>query len=86
MDHTGSERTKISVSFHLPRKAGFYMYKVLLPLYMVNALSYQVYFFHPSEHSNRVGTTATYFLAAFAMLFVIGAVQARELSELGQSC
>ena len=44
---------------------------MLLPLYVVNALSYQVYFFHPSEYESRVGTTATYFLAAFAMLFVI---------------
>jgi hypothetical protein len=67
----GSERTQINIGFHVSRRSMFYFWKVLLPLYLLTLLSFQVYVFHPRELEARVNTTATYFLAAFAMLYVV---------------
>ena len=68
---SGSERTIIEVSFHVARNSAFYVWKVMLPVYLLTLLSFQVYAFHPAELEARVNTTATYFLAAFAMLYVV---------------
>ena len=64
-------RTEITIAFHVGRDANFYLIKVLTPVFMLTMLSLHVYMFDPSNISDRVATTATYFLAAFAMLYVV---------------
>ena len=70
-NEAGSERTEITVSFHISRDSTFYFQKVLSPVFMLSVLSLHVFLFDPTNISDRVATTATYFLASFAMLYVV---------------
>jgi len=68
---TSSERVRLSI--HVSRKYAFYFWKALLPLYMLTALNLTALAFEVDDLSDRIATTATFFLAAFAMLYVVGA-------------
>jgi hypothetical protein len=57
--------------WHARRDANYYFMKVISPVCMLTMLSLHVYLFDPVNISDRVATTATYFLAAFAMLYVV---------------
>jgi hypothetical protein len=69
----GMEGTKLPVSFHVTRNSAYYFWKALLPLYLLTALSMSTFHFETDNLDSRVGTVSTYFLAAFAMLYVVGA-------------
>jgi hypothetical protein len=61
------------LSFHVTRNSAYYFWKALLPLYMLTALSMATFHFETDNLSDRTSTISTYFLAAFAMLYVVGA-------------
>jgi hypothetical protein len=69
---SGVERTNISLSFCIRRKATYYFWKVLMPLFLLTALSSSTFGFAVDDFAGRSGNVATYFLAAFAMLYVVG--------------
>lgn len=64
--------TKLQLKFHIVRKSSFYFWKALLPLYMLAVLALTSFHFDTDALDARSGTVATYFLAAFAMLYVVG--------------
>lgn len=68
----GTEKTMMLLSFHVTRMAGYYFWKALLPLYLLTALSMTTFHFETNDLAARSGTVSTYFLAAFAMLYVVG--------------
>jgi hypothetical protein len=72
-DATGNEFTAVNVNFHVTRKSAYYFWKALLPLYLLTILSMSTFHFATDNLDSRVATVSTYFLAAFAMLYVVGA-------------
>ena len=68
----GQEHTNVPVSFHVTRKARYYFWKALLPLYLLTLLSMSTFHFDCDDFEGRSSTVSTYFLAAFAMLYVVG--------------
>jgi hypothetical protein len=68
----GQEVTEVSINVHVSRKAAYYFWKALLPLYLLSALSLSTFQFETDNLSDRTSTVSTYFLAAFAMLYVVG--------------
>ena len=68
----GQEHTNVPVSFHVTRKARYYFWKALLPLYLLTLLSMSTFHFDCDDFEGRNSTVSTYFLAAFAMLYVVG--------------
>jgi hypothetical protein len=50
----------------------YYFWKVMLPLYLVTALSFTVFDYDTDDLVERSALTSAYFLAAFAMLYVVG--------------
>jgi hypothetical protein len=71
-DASGFEITDVSIGFHVSRRAGYYFWKALLPLYLLTALSMGTFQFETDNLPDRTSTVSTYFLAAFAMLYVVG--------------
>jgi hypothetical protein len=69
---TQTQPTFININFLITRKVPFYFYKALLPLWLLTGLSFSTFFFPIKDLSDRTSTVATYFLAAFAMLYVVG--------------
>jgi hypothetical protein len=69
---SGAYQTKVTLDFHVSRKAAYYFWKALLPLYLLTVLSFSTFEFECDNLSDRNATVATYFLAAFAMLYVVG--------------
>jgi hypothetical protein len=65
--------TNIPISFHVTRNSGFYFWKALLPLYLLTALSMTTFQFETDNLEARLSQVMTAFLAAFAMLYVVGA-------------
>ena len=68
----GQQHTNVPVSFHVTRKPGYYFWKALLPLYLLTFLSMSTFHFDCDDFKGRNSTVSTYFLAAFAMLYVVG--------------
>jgi hypothetical protein len=66
------QRVELNLFVHVKRKYGFYIWKVLLPLYLIQALMYCVGTHPTDDISGRLGFTVTGFLAAFAMLYIVG--------------
>eukprot|EP01050_Picozoa_sp_SAG11_P027007 SAG11_NODE_6676_length_1269_cov_1.089744_1_plen_210_part_00 len=69
----GQEPIEVCLCYHVTRKPGYYFWKALLPLYLLTALSMTTFHFETDNLSDRSSTVSTYFLAAFAMLYVVGA-------------
>jgi len=69
----GHEVTSVVLAFHVSRKSAYYFWKALLPLYLLTVLSMSTFHFETDNLSDRNATISTYFLAAFAMLYVVGA-------------
>jgi hypothetical protein len=69
----GFERIVLPLSLHVTRNSAYYFWKALLPLYMLTALSMSTFHFETDNLDSRVATVSTYLLAAFAMLYVLGA-------------
>lgn len=71
-DQNGQEEIEVKLRYHVSRRASFYFWKALLPLYLLTVLSFSSFEFDVLDLSSRNDTTSTYFLAAFAMLYVVG--------------
>ena len=67
-----AEVTDIQLSFHVSRKSGYYFWKALVPLYLLTTLSMGTFHFETENLPDRYSTVSTFFLAAFAMLYVVG--------------
>jgi len=70
----GSVRTMVDLRFHVARKWRFYFWKVIAPLMMLGVLAFKVFERDVTDIGGRNGDVATYFLAAFAMLFVVSSM------------
>jgi hypothetical protein len=68
----GQTFSKIEITAHITRKAGFYFRKTLLPLYLLTFLSYSTFMFPTESLEDRMANVATFFLACFSMLYVVG--------------
>mmetsp|Transcript_6503 Transcript_6503/g.16448 ORF Transcript_6503/g.16448 Transcript_6503/m.16448 type:complete len:173 (+) Transcript_6503:477-995(+) len=68
----GIELISVTLGFHLSRKPAYYFWKVMLPLYMLTLLSFGTFEFEVDNLGDRNSSVSTYFLAAFAMLYVVG--------------
>jgi hypothetical protein len=70
---SGPDDTFVSLSLHVTRNSAYYFWKARLPLYLLIALSMSAFHFETDNLEARVSTVSTYFLAAFAMLYVVEA-------------
>ena len=68
----GYEQSFVVVCAHMSRKSKFYFWKAVIPLYFLIFLSTTTFSFEVSNLSDRNATISTYFLACFAMLYVVG--------------
>lgn len=68
---SGVEPTELIISFHLTRKWRYYFWKALLPLYLLTILAFGTFEIPVDNIPARNDSVATYFLAAFAMLYVV---------------
>lgn len=68
----GWESTEVPIFFHVRRKASYYLWKVLLPLYLLTMLAMTTFHHKTDNISDRASLASTYFLAAFALLYVVG--------------
>lgn len=62
----------LHIAVHISRGAAYYFWKALMPLYLLTILSFTTFEFEVDDLSSRNDTVSTYFLAAFAMLYVVG--------------
>jgi hypothetical protein len=69
--HSGLESTTVVVCFHVSRRWAYYFWKVLVPLYLLTGLSMSTFEFEVDNVSDRTSTISTYFVAAFAVLYVV---------------
>lgn len=67
----GYEQSFLHVRVHCSRKSGFYFWKALLPLWFLVLLTTSAFDFDVANIGDRYGTISTYFLACFALLFVV---------------
>jgi hypothetical protein len=67
----GVERTNLRLHVHVARRSGFFFWKVLLPVFLLVFLSFSTFGFHTDDFAGRSSNVATYFLAMFAMLYVV---------------
>ena len=68
----GYEQSSITLFVHASRKSMFYVWKAILPLSFLIILASAVFSFDVGDIADRTGAVSTYFLACFAMLFVVG--------------
>ncbi|GMH92329.1 hypothetical protein TrVE_jg2597 [Triparma verrucosa] len=71
-DSNGAQMNYVNISFHLSREAGYYFWKVLLPLWTLTILNFTAFEFDTADLSDRMGFISTCFLAGYAMLYVVG--------------
>jgi hypothetical protein len=69
----GQQKPIAPLSVHVTRNSAYYFWKALLPLYLLTVLSMSAFHFETDNLAARVSTVSTYFLAAFAMLYVVEA-------------
>jgi hypothetical protein len=68
----GGMEMSLSLLFVISRQTPYYFWKVLLPLYLVTALSFTAFHYDTDNLTERSALTSSYFLASFAMLYVVG--------------
>ena len=68
----GYEQTYLFVNMHMSRRSNFFVWKVLMPQFSIIVLALTAFGFDLTDVPSRAGLVSTYFLASFAMLFVIG--------------
>ena len=71
VDHR-SPITVVTLEFHMSRQWGYYLYKALVPLYMLTILTFSVFQFDVLDVQNRAHLVVTCFLASSATLHVVG--------------
>ena len=68
----GFTLTLVSVQFHLVRRYQYYLTKIVVPLCFLAVCSHLIHFLPCAELGDRLANTFTMFLAAFALLYVVG--------------
>ena len=64
--------TKVMLSFNIARKSEFYLAKVTAPLAVLTTAGHFVHFLPTTELADRLDGAFTMFLAAIALLYVVG--------------
>ena len=64
--------TKVMLSFNIARKSEFYLAKVTAPLAVLTTAGHFVHFLPTTELADRLNGAFTMFLAAIALLYVVG--------------
>ena len=64
--------TKVMLSFNIARKSEFYLAKTTAPLAVLTTAGHFVHFLPTTELADRLNGAFTMFLAAFALLYVVG--------------
>ena len=64
--------TKVMLSFNIARKSEFYLAKATAPLAVLTTAGHFVHFLPTTELADRLNGAFTMFLAAFALLYVVG--------------
>ena len=64
-------KTVILLRYHLARMPAFYVFKVLVPLYMLAIFGFRTFFYDVADVENRDANTTTMFLSSFAVLYVV---------------
>ncbi len=60
-------------SFTAKRKAGYYVYKIIIPLILIVAMSWVVFWIDPKEGGIQIGVSMTAMLTLIAYRFAVGA-------------
>lgn len=68
----GFTLTVLAVKFHISRKYSYYIAKVIVPLVVLTVTTHLVHLIEPHLLADRIANTFTMFLAAFALLYVVG--------------
>lgn len=68
----GFTLTLVSVQFNIVRRYPYYLSKIVVPLCFLAVCSHLIHFLPCSELGDRLANTFTMFLAAFALLYVVG--------------
>jgi hypothetical protein len=63
--------SRVVIGLHLAREWGFYVYKLWVPLFLIVALSWSVFWMQGESLANRVRMSATAFLTVVAYQFAI---------------
>ena len=64
--------SRLTITIDVKRKSGFYLWKVLLPLFIIVALSWSIFWMVDEKFGIRVRTSATGILTVVAYQFVAG--------------
>ena len=59
--------------FEMRRKAGHYVFKIILPLILIVAMAWAVFWIDPTETGTNIGLASTSMLTLIAYRFAIGA-------------
>ena len=71
---SGAEASPVyTFSFRARRQVGFYIVKIVLPLAMVVAMSWVVFWIDPAEAGTQIGVSITTMLTLIAYRFAVGA-------------
>merc|ERR1712228_288269 len=68
---SGQEVTTLRVQFHVSRDIAYYVWKVILPVYLLMMLTLFVFAIDVDDAEGRLSGVITLFLASFAMLYVV---------------
>lgn len=64
--------TTLRVQFHISRRYAYYITKVMVPLTVLNSANMLIHFIEPHLLADRIANIFTMFLAAYALLYVVG--------------
>lgn len=70
---TGIESTDVIFSMLVARKSGYYIWKVMVPLYIITLLVFTIFFFPTSDLGDRLNITITLLLTTAATQYVVSA-------------
>jgi hypothetical protein len=68
----GFTLTVLSVQFHISRRYSYYLTKVVTPLIVITLANHLIHFIEPHLLADRLANTFTMFIAAYALLYVVG--------------
>ena len=60
-----------ALCLHLVREPGFYLWKIVMPIFLTTAICFSSLLFQNDELEARISTSATMFLTTMALLFVV---------------
>ncbi len=63
--------SRVSIEINIQRNSGFYIFKVMVPLFLITIASWSVFWINPQEFSTQIGIAFTNLLTIVALLLVI---------------